>query len=305
MQSAESNFLPNPDYPYIYPVTNRINLNGQLLDNLPEPLGQAQRALYYGDALFETMRMFDGCLPFLNRHWERLASGMQILGFDLSDDWDAEFFDTQIQRISPSNARVRLTVWRSPGGRYAPMKNVPQFLISAESLPTAKPEWLASGLEIGICHSVRLPVDAFSNLKTLNAPRYVAAARDAMANGWDEALLLNAYERVCEATSSNVFWWEDGQLCTVPLSEGCVAGVFRNFLLETMPNLGISVMEKVATPDTLLAADEIFLTNAVRGITPVRIFAGQSRTSMLTHQLFGQVNNVLFSQRPTANSQQQ
>jgi len=304
VQPAESNFLPNPDYPYIYPVTNPINLNGQALDNLPELLEQAQRALYYGDALFETLRVFDRHLPFLNRHWDRLASGMRLIGFEFPDYWDAVFFDTQIRRISPPNARVRLTVWRSPGGRYAPMNNVPQFLITAEGLPAAILEWPEFGLELGVCESVCLPVDEFSNLKTLNAPRYTAAAREAKVKDWDDALVLNSYNRICESTSSNVFWWEGDRLCTVPLSEGCVAGVFRSFLIETTRDLGIPVMEKVATPETLLAAGEIFLTNAVRGIVPVRIFAGQSRPSILTRQLFGQVNNVLFRKRPPANSQQ-
>jgi len=284
-------------------MPSAMNFNARVLDKHPEFLEQTQRALFYGDALFETIRVFDGKTPLLTRHWGRLSAGLRSLGFEIPSGWSTSYFEKEILRISPKNARVRLTVWRSPGGKYAPVDNTPQFLITAEAMSEAQLMWPKNGLELGLCQSVLLPVDAFSNLKTLNAPRYVAASREAQANHWDDALLLNAHGRVCEATSSNVFWWEGDLLCTVPLSEGCVAGVFRAFVLETASGLGIQIVEKAATPETLLAAAEIFLTNAVRGIVPVRIFAGQSRPSTQTSRLFSQLEHALFNQQSTANSQ--
>jgi branched-chain amino acid aminotransferase len=272
-----------------------VNLNGHLLPQLPDILDSAQRALFYADALFETMRVFDGEIPLLARHWARLSTGLTALGFSLPHLWDADFFRQEIQRVAPGNARVRLTVWRSTGGRYAPADDTPQFLITAEPLDKNLQK-LEPGIKLGLSAAVRLPVDAFSNLKTLNAARYVAAAREARSNGWDDALLLNAYGRVCEATSSNIFWWEGDQLCTVPLSEGCVAGVFRAALLDIARSEGIHFDEKKALPEELHAADEIFLTNAVRGIQPVRIFAGRSRTSTRTLRLFDHIQHAVFGQ---------
>lgn len=280
---------------YLRTMPIPVNLNGHLLPQLPDALESAQRALFYADALFETMRVFDGEIPLLARHWARLFSGLTALGFSTPHHWDADFFRQEIQSVAPGNARVRLTVWRSPGGRYAPADDTPQFLITAEPLDKNRQE-LEPGLESGLSISVRLPVDTFSNLKTLNAARYVAAAREARSNGWDDALLLNAYGRVCEATSSNVFWWEGDQLCTVPLSEGCVAGVFRAALLDMARSEGIHFVEKKALPEALYAADEIFLTNAVRGIQPVRIFAGRSRTSTRTLRLFNHIQHAVFGQ---------
>lgn len=267
-------------------MSTAANLNGQVLDRLPDLLELTQRALYYGDALFETMRVFDGRIPLLERHWARLSAGMDVLGFAVPTHWDADFLQKQIRHTAPTNARVRLTVWRSPGGKYAPQNNVPQFLITAEALGSTWLEWPTATLELGICTTVRLPVDAFSNFKTLNAPRYVAAAREAQANGWDDAVLLNAHERVCEATSSNVFWWAGDVLGTVPLSEGCVAGVMRAVVLEAARQSEIVFLEKIAPIEALHAADEIFITNAVRGIVPVRTFAGRNLPSRQTRQLF-------------------
>lgn len=280
---------------YLRAMPAPVNLNGHLLPQLPDILDSAQRALFYADALFETMRVFDGEMPLLTRHWTRLSTGLTALGFSLPHLWDADFFRQEIQRVAPGNARVRLTVWRSTGGRYAPTDDTPQFLITAEPLDKNLQK-LEPGIKLGLSAAVRLPVDAFSNLKTLNAARYVAAAREARSNGWDDALLLNAYGRVCEATSSNIFWWEGDQLCTVPLSEGCVAGVFRAALLDIARSEGIHFDEKKALPEELYAADEIFLTNAVRGIQPVRIFAGRSRTSTRTLRLFDHIQHAVFGQ---------
>ena len=266
-----------------------MNLNGRLFEYFPEFLDQAQRALFYGDALFETLRVFDGRLPWLGRHWARLTAGLQSLGYELPDPWSADFFEAEIRKVAPLNARVRLTVWRSPGGLYAPEDNHPQFLITSRALAADRFEWIDPGISLGLCTSVRLPVDDFSNFKTLNAPRYVAAARMAQNNGWDDALLLNAHERICEATSSNVFWWEGPQLCTVPLSEGCVAGIARSVLLEYGPASGFVVQEKPATFAALRQADEIFLTNAIRGVVPVRHFVGRSLVDFNTKRLFMRV----------------
>jgi len=150
-------------------------------------------------------------------------------------------------------------------------------------------EWLTPGLEIGCCDSVRLPVDTLSSYKTLNAARYVAAALEARARGWDDGILLNAYERVCEATASNIFWFEGDVLCTPPLTDGCVTGTMRKILLRLRASSSLPVQEKQATFATLLAADEVFLSNAVRGIRGVRKFEGRVFDSNKTKTLHEQV----------------
>ncbi|MEQ1743822.1 MAG: aminotransferase class IV [Saprospiraceae bacterium] len=273
------------------------NLNATLLEHLPDEFAVAQRAVFYSDALFETIRVFDGEIPLFERHRERLLSGLTALGFHLPEGWGRGTLKSEILRTAHPNARVRLTVWRSPGGRYAPENDQPQFLITSEPLANNRFEWPVKETKIGVCQSVRLPIDHFSNLKTLNGSRYVAAAREARSNDLDDVLILNCHERICEATSSNVFWLESGQLCTVPLTEGCVAGVFRATVMVTMSE----VVEKNITAEQLSNADEIFLTNAVRGIVPVRIFAGRLLPNRLTEQLFHTIQDALWPKNAKGN----
>lgn len=252
-----------------------FNLNSRLVKELPEGLGLVHRGLYYNDSLFETIRVFRGRIPLMAQHWARLSKGLRLMGYDVPADWSGAFFEREILQIAPENARVRLTVWRSSGGLYGPENNAPQFLVAAQALAPDRYEWLSEGIHLGLCASVRLPVDDYSGLKTLNAARYVAAAREAEARGLADVVILNARGRVCETTNSNVFWVKNDALYTPPLSDGCVTGVMRELLLALTNAAGYAVSEKSATFADLSAADEVFLTNAVRGIRWVRACEGK------------------------------
>lgn len=243
-----------------------INYNTQLLTEWPPELLSVQRGLYYGDALFESIRVLGGRIPLMAAHWERLFGALKAWGYAVPTHWSADFFKKEILRTASADARVRLTVWRSPGGLYLPENDAPQFLITATELSSSTFDGYSKGLSIGLCQGVRLSVDTLSGWKTPNGARYVAAAKEAYASGWDDAVILNSREQVCEATSSNIFWIADRQVYTVPLSDGPVTGILRNLLLHLLPAAGFPVVEKSITFGELLEADEVFLTNAVRGI---------------------------------------
>jgi branched-chain amino acid aminotransferase len=264
-----------------------LNYNGILLDQWPAELWAVQRGLYYGDAFFESIRVVNGRIPGMEAHWERLLGGLKAMDYTIPSEWGASFWEKEILRAAgTAHARVRLTVWRAPGGYYFPENDQAQFLITAQPLESAQFEWSNEGLKAGLIKSVRLPVDAWSGYKTFNAARYVAAAKEAHFMGWDDGIILNAYERVCEATSSNVFWFEGDMLCTPPLSDGCVTGTLRKILLLLRAEKALPVQEKAATFATLLAADELLLTNAIRGIRWVREFEGKVYEHHKTKALF-------------------
>ncbi|MBU6340174.1 MAG: aminotransferase class IV [Bacteroidetes bacterium] len=264
-----------------------LNYNGMLAAHWPETLWAVQRGLFYGDAFFESIRVFEGRIPLLDLHLERLFGGLRAMGYVWDADWTPDFWKKEILCVTgQSNARVRLTVWRAPGGWYLPEQDRAQYLITASPMDSSNFVWLDAGLKAGLVTSVRLPVDAWSGFKTLNAARYVAAAREAESKGWDEGVLLNAMERVCEAVNSNIFWFEGPVLCTVPLSDGCVTGTLRKILLLLRAQQALPVQEKAATFATLMAADELFFTNAIQGIRWVREFEGKAYDCAKTRSLF-------------------
>lgn len=268
---------------------NMVNLNGQLLPSLPEAFALLQRAAFFGDGLFETLRSFEGQVPFWPLHWERLSQGLQVLGFETPPHWTAEYFEKTILQTVPRNARIRLTIWRSPGGLYLPEDNTPQFLVTAMPLQSDVFEWLEPGLEVCLCETVRLPIDSLSGIKTLNGARYVAAAREARAKGVDDVIVLNAHGRVCEATGSNVIWLEGDIVFVPPSFDGQINGTLQKLLCSLLQEEGWIVREKPAYPEDLHAADEVFLTNAVRGIRPVWKFEGTEYGSERTRHF----NNLM------------
>jgi len=254
---------------------NMVNLNGQLLPVLPESFALLQRAAFYGDGLFETVRAFEGQVPFWPLHWERFSNGMKVLGFETPPHWTSDYFEKEITKSSPINARIRLTVWRSPGGLYLPTDDKPQFLVTTEPLQSGVFEWLGSGLNVCLCETVRLPVDSLSGIKILGGARYVAAAREARAKGVDDVIVLNAHGRVCEATGSNVIWLEGDIVFVPPSFDGQINGTLLKLLCGLLRTEGWEVREKPAFVEDLLGAEEVLLTNAIRGIRWVRNFEGK------------------------------
>ncbi len=250
-------------------MLNSVNFNGRPLSELPGDVASMQRALYYGDALFESIRVIHNHAPLLPLHWDRLRRGMQTLGMEVPEAWTLPFWKQEMQKLTLDNHRLRLTVGRSPGGLYRPVENSTFFLMEAQPLHEGLFELPGHGLTLGYSEQVQLPVDRFSNLKSLNTARYVQAAREAATNGWDDALLMNSFNRICETTGSTLFWVEGRTVFTPPLTEGCVEGVVRTVLKDLLSTGTLLLLEKKCTADMLDNADEVFVTNAVRGIRSV------------------------------------
>lgn len=96
----------------------------------------------------------------------------------------------------------------------------------------------------------------------------ILAKKEAMNQGYDEAILLNTASNVADGSISNVFMVKDKQIFTPPVSDGALPGVVRAILLEEFSS-DFSITEKSLSPADLTHADEVFLTNALMGIKPV------------------------------------
>ena len=89
----------------------------------------------------------------------------------------------------------------------------------------------------------------------------------AKEKGLDDMLILNDNNQILESSHSNVFMVSNGVLYTPSLSDGCLAGTMRMQVINLALKNGLKVYESSILPSNLLVADEVFLTNAVRGIT--------------------------------------
>jgi branched-chain amino acid aminotransferase len=97
----------------------------------------------------------------------------------------------------------------------------------------------------------------------------ILAKREALLDGYDEAIMLDTQGLVSEASGENIFVVREGVLCTPPLHT-VLQGVTRSTLIEIARDKGIRVEQRILTRDDLYVADELFLTGTAAEVTPIR-----------------------------------
>ena len=266
-----------------------INYNGKILpaDSAIFPLN---RAINYGDGMFEGIRLYNGEILFFEDHMDRMFRGMQALKMDGPENFSSFFFHKQITELLAkknitANARVRIGIFRSGGGLYEPEKNSPEYFI--EILPVEKGfEWSEAPCELGVFNEVQKNFSSVSFFKCMNALPSVLAAIFKQEKNLGDCLLLNSLGNVADAISSNVFWIEQGKVFSPPISDGGVEGVMRKNLIRVLKEHDYSFEEKTISASELKTADEIFLTNVGWAIKPVTRFETTSYPTSVTREIF-------------------
>ena len=248
-----------------------LNFNGNVLPADQLIFKANNRGFRYGDGLFESMRYMKGKLKFPEMHIDRIQKGMKLLRFDNCSLIDTWFLREKVEELVRRNragadARIRLTVFRDSDGLYSPVSNKYGYVLEIQKLDESQYVLNKKGLIIDVYDEIPKPVNALSNLKTCNAMIYVLAGIYKKQNALDEVLLLNHHGFLCESMSSNVFVVYDRKLYTPSLNEGCIAGVMRQVVMRLAKENDIELVEAQINPDILNEADEVFLTNAARGI---------------------------------------
>jgi branched-chain amino acid aminotransferase len=226
-------------------------------------------------------------------HFERLLSGMRMLRFEVTTQFTAAI-EQQILELCAVNggggySRVRLTVFRGDGNLTDTIDTFPHYIIQSSPWPAGPTGWSAEGLVIDIFADGCKACDVYATLKSNNYLLYSLAAMYGRERGLDDCLVLNSHGRLADSTIANVFYINGHRFYTPPLSEGCVAGVMRRYLLEALPRAGYSVLEQPVSPEELAGADEVFLTNALRGIRWVRSFRGITYDNRLAAAVHEQI----------------
>ena len=247
-----------------------INFNGKIIPENSVPLGIQNRAYKYGDALFETIKVKDAKVNFIEDHYFRLMASMRMLRMSISMEFTLEFFENEILKTVNANnlssARVRFSVNRKDGGLYAPITNTIDFLIEAKELTTIS----RSTYEIDIFKDYYMYSGMLSTLKTNNKILNVLAGIYAVENGLDNCILLNEKKQVVEALNANIFMVKENQIMTPSLTEGCLKGIMRkNIIKMIQKDSGYEIIETEISPFEMQKVDEVFISNAIIGIQAV------------------------------------
>lgn len=249
-----------------------ININGDYLLSENPSIYHNNRSFLYGDALFETMHANGAEVQFFKDHMARLKQGMEMLKMQIPSNIEHQTIEKEIEKLLRKNkhlkgARLRLTVFRNSGGRYTPETNHVSYLIESEKLDHYSYQLNKKGLLVDFYTELKKPINYLSGLKTTNAMIYILAGIHKKDNNLDECLLVNQKNEITEAISSNIFIVKEDIIKTPPLKSGCLNGIMRNKVLTLAIKNGFKVSaDKPVIPEDLLNADEIFLTNAIKGI---------------------------------------
>lgn len=245
----------------------RIWCNGQWLDPRDFLSSPMDRGSIHGLGLFETMLAIDGVLRFADRHFARLRSGHEKLG------WPVEFPEFQeitaellaMNRLDTGRARVRLTVTGGSGPIHdlAPGSD---RLVWVSAFPALVPPESVSA-----CLSPwpRNELSPLAGLKCASYAENLIALHHARRQGFDETIFLNTADNLCEAATANIFLVKDGTLLVPSLESGCLPGVTREVILELAAETGIPCEVGALVLNQLETADEFFLTSSTIGVMPV------------------------------------
>lgn len=264
----------------IMPTGVLTNINGQLTEQKDVPKTELGRSFRYGDGVFETILFRFGKPSFLSDHWERLTDGLDIIGIDFDEAVFVPKIERELLRTVQANgrgnfARARVHVYRSGGGSYLPNSNAPGFVIEVAKLP-ADPWMSLPPLQLGIYHHVPITPSPLTRIKSANALPYILGAKYGQANHWHDALMRSSDGYIIESTRANLFIVHAATVFTPPIFGGCLPGVMRKNVIRVLREHDLLVEERHLTHLDLGAADEIFLTNAIRGIMPVKSVSGTS-----------------------------
>jgi branched-chain amino acid aminotransferase len=245
------------------------NINGQL--QAGGAYRSADPAIRQRYGLYETMLYRQGQLERAALHWQRLLDGLPALDFVVPAPYSAAYFEGLIAELVQANklealARIRLQVFA--GAEEDP--GMPFFYIESFPLDDEVTRFDTTGLRVGILDAYRKPVNRYSNLKLSHSDHIAPSAAAVAACGWDDVLLCNEKGNICESAIANIFMIKDGQILTPPLQEGCLAGTMRAWLIPRLRVAGYEVRELPLSPELIFSADELFLTNSIRGIRHIR-----------------------------------
>lgn len=251
-----------------------VSINGTIVQEPASAISAFDRGLTLGDGIFETLKIADGLVWYLDRHLQRMRESAITVGITFPADgqqWIAQVLQ-RIEEFAIRDATLRITLTRgiseTTGLRYDGIAP-PTVIVTAYAAPKLPATLYSKGISVQVATNRRNDRSSVSHIKTTSYAESLSAFLEAQAAGYDDAIFLNTRDFVAEATASNVFVSVNGTIATPPTSHGALPGITRAIVLDTAQKQNIPANEREIGYDELLNADEIFLTSSVRGIVPV------------------------------------
>lgn len=232
-----------------------------------ETLLSHDRLALFGFGVFETLLITKEGPLFVDLHWQRMNKGADVLGLKLPDENEWLNRIQEFIEQTPSTLPYALRVTLSGG---APLADLPSKLLFHKRLVPYTPDQYSLGIRLHILPSPRNEQSPLVSIKSTNYLENILAKEVAKLQGAEEGVWLNTKGYISEGTMSNLFFIKNETLFTPSIASGCLPGTRRQLILGLARSLQIPTHEGLYPLSDLLSSDEIFMTNALMGIMPVR-----------------------------------
>ena len=238
--------------------------NGDFIAEKDISISISNRSFKYGDGFFETIKIINSRAVNFTAHFNRIQLSLDLL--KLHSNYNYNFFEEKlsclIRKNNISHGSSRIHISRKGEGKYLPVSNNIDICISTSHGDIYK---YNSPISLCIYDDENKALGSLSNLKSSNSLVYILAAIYARENNFDNAILLNSSGCIIEVTNANIFIVKNEKVYTPPLNDGCVSGIMRHWLFNQ-----IDITEESILIDEILQADEIFISNTIDGLIPVK-----------------------------------
>jgi len=257
-----------------------ISINGELFRRPDAKVSVLDAGFLLGDGIWESFRLHEGVLVFIDEHLDRLFHGADVISLDIP--YGREEIISEIQNVVKANdmhdeVHIRLIITRGlkPTPYQAP------WVISSEPTMVIIPEYKKANVERSINGISLVTVDVIRGPHNVQDPRInslskhncIAACVDAANKGGEEGLMLDPDGYVSTCNSTHFFMVKDGEVWT-STGEFCLDGITRQKIIDICKENSIPCFEKNFIPTDVNGADEAFVTGTFAGLTPVVEFDG-------------------------------
>jgi len=260
--------------------TEKIWMNGELVDWNDARIHVGAHGLHYGSGVFEGIRAYEtakGTAVFrLTEHLKRLVNSARLLGFELG--YTVDELRAACHELIAANGLPECYL------RPIAFVGYGELGVSAVGNPIDVAimswPWATYLGEEGLKNGIRAKISSWQRIGPNVIPHVakatgvylnsMLAVHEANRAGYDEAILLTAEGFVADGSGENVFIVKDGELYTPDLSTSILPGITRDTVIQIAQDLGYTVHEKSLIRSDLYLADEAFMTGTAAEVTPLR-----------------------------------
>ena len=282
-------------------MKSKIIFNGKILNQQDIQFNTIKRAINFGDGFFETIRIVNGDVLFIESHLKRIFKALKILKISNSENFNSEIIKAKIKELLlynkiDSGGRVKIYFFRSGLGTYLPVTNEISFIIECFHLENNLYQLNKKGFLVDIFYDYQKQINNLSAFKTSNSLLYVLASIYANDNNLNDTLILNEKKYIIESSNSNIFLFLKDSIITPALNSGCIAGIMRDEIIKIINFLDIKIIERDITIEDLMNSKEIFLTNVISGINWVGGYKKTRYYNTLSKKIIKELNNKISYQ---------